>query len=236
MSSDIQKLKDVTAELSTELKTAKTKLNEKELEISRLRLTAAEKELELNREIQRLSLKLDEAIKLLGSQAKAIPEPELPPVTKAAIAKQVTIDEPDVISILKDQADKTASSAKKPKASPKGAKGAKSPAKVAASPKKKKSAPSSPAAKAAPVKKAPAKKAAAKKAPAKKKAAPTSSSDLTSLSKSTLSRKTVKELSAFLEGKVSLIATYIHQKCYSKISWSCKLASHSVSHYFSTGG
>jgi hypothetical protein len=187
-------LKDITAELSAELKTAKSKLSEKELEISRLRLSAAEKELELNREIQKLSLKLDDAFKMLGSKANEIPEPELPPLTKAAVAKQVTVDEPDVISILKDRADKANSvQAMTPgrNATSRGVKGVKSPAKTTISPKKKRKA-------AAPVS---AKIATTKKAPTK---STSSASDLTSLSKSTLSRKTVKELTGFLVEKVSL--------------------------------
>lgn len=190
LKSRMKTLEDTGLDLGAQLKDAKTKLTQKELDISKARLQAADASLNLNREIDLLKQKLVEN----DGKAKSL-DTEL---TKARQECEELVEQLE--KSRKEQAKKAAAEA----AALEKKKAAEAAAKVEPPPPKKtpvkKAEP-----KAEPVElptaeavKTVAPKAAPKKVAAKKKAAP---KDLTTLTPSALSRTTVKVLVEFLDEK-----------------------------------
>jgi len=199
LKSRMKTLEDTGLDLGSQLKDAKTKLTQKELDISKARLQAADTSLNLNREIDLLKQKLVEN----DGKVKSMDEE----LTKARKECEALVEELE--KSRKEQAKKAAAEA----AALEKKKAAEAAAKVEPPPPKKvpakKAEPKAepvelPTAEAAAPKAAPKKAAAKKKTAAKKKAAApkkAASKDLTTLTPSALSRTTVKVLVEFLDEK-----------------------------------
>ena len=198
-------LESTGVDLSSQLSDAKSKLIQKELDVSKAKLEAPDTSLTLNREIELLKKKLqdnegkvksldaelnkarEDALKLVDELEKSKP-PKKAPATKKKVAKKPAKKAaPEVYPATPVKIELPGKSAK-PKSAPKKA------VKEAELPTAEKTV----AKKAAPKKAAP-KKAAPKKAAPKK--TPAAKGDLTTLSKSALQRTTVKVLVEFLDSK-----------------------------------
>jgi len=184
-------LESTGVDLSSQLSDAKSKLIQKELDVSKAKLEAADTSLTLNREIELLKKKLqdnegkvksldaelnkarEDALKLVDELEKSKP-PKKAPATEKKVAKKAA---PEVYPATPVKIELPGKSAK-PKSAPKKA------VKEAELPTAEKTV----------AKKAAPKKAAPKKTPAAK-------GDLTTLSKSALQRTTVKALVEFLDSK-----------------------------------
>ena len=188
-------LESTGVDLSSQLSDAKSKLIQKELDVSKAKLEAADTSLTLNREIELLKKKLqnnedkvksldaelnkarEDALKLVDELEKSKPPKKAPATEKKVAKKPAKKAAPEVYPATPVKIELPGKSAK-PKSAPKKA------VKEAELPTAEKTV----------AKKAAPKKAAPKKTPAAK-------GDLTTLSKSALQRTTVKALVEFLDSK-----------------------------------